>query len=70
MFQSLMGEVAKVLIPSKNKQQMLKQTMGGKELDKRIRDLRNEKENAKEVRFEDNLDYDESMANRKELSDG
>ena len=70
MFQILMGKVAKVLIPSKNKHQMLKQMMEEKEIGKKIKELRSAKENAKEVRFEDNLDYDESMSKRKAQSDG
>ena len=65
MFQSLMGKVAKVLLPSKNKHQMLKQMMGGKELGEKIRSLHCDKEQAKEVHFEDNLDHDESMTKRK-----
>ena len=70
MFQSLMGKVAKVLPPSKNKHQTLKQMMEEKELGNKIRNLHNEKEQAKEVHFEDNLDHDESMTKRKALSDG
>ena len=44
MFQSLMGKVTNVLIPSKNKHQMIQQMMKEKELDARIRSLRDEKE--------------------------